>query len=235
MTAMMAAAKREVLAATPLFSMLSKDELAALAGLATERRVRRDATVVRRGDPDCSLLILVNGRLRAGTVSGDGREVTLGMMEAGTVLGEIALLDGQPRSLDVTAMTDSTLLVLERRDVLPFLRERPDLMLKLMALLCDRLRRASKAFEDVALASLPARLARLLLNLADEHGAPGPEGIRIRLRLSQKDMSSQVAAARERVNKQLRQWEEAGVLGKQGGDLVVRRPAELRALVDAEG
>ena len=234
MAAITESAKRDVLAATPIFASLSREELGALAGLVVERRVRRDQAVVRRGDPDASLLILVAGRLRAGSVSADGREVTIGVMEAGAVLGEIALLDGQPRSLDVTAMTDSTLLVVDRRDFLPFLKARPDLMLRVMALLCDRLRRASKAFEDVALASLSARLARLLLNLAAEHGAPGADGIRIRIRLSQRDMSAQVAATRERVNKQLRQWHEAGVLGEQDGDLVVRRPAELRALLDAE-
>ena len=234
MATMAPSAKRDVLAATPLFAALARDEVSALADLASERHVRRDETVVRRGNPDCSLLVLVNGRLRAGSVSADGREVTMGLMEAGTVLGEIALLDGRPRSLDVTAMMDSTLLALERRDFLPFLRARPDLMLRLMALLCDRLRRSSKAFEDVALAPLSARLARLLLDLADDHGAPAPGGIRIRLRLSQRDMSAQVAATRERVNKQLRQWHESGVLGEQDGDLVLQRPAELRALLAGE-
>lgn len=229
------AAKRDVLAATPLFAALAQDEAAALASLASERRVPREAAVVRRGEPGTSLLVLVNGRLRAGSVSADGRELTMGTMGPGTVLGEIALLDGRPRSLDVTAMIDSTLLVVERRDFLPFLCARPDLMLRVMALLCDRLRRASKAFEDVALAPLSTRLARLLLDLAHEHGAEDPAGIRIRLRVSQRDMSAQVAATRERVNKQLRQWHEAGVLGEQDGHLVLRRPAVLRALLEAEG
>ena len=174
MAVMTDGAKRDVLAATPLFASLSREELTALAALATERRVRRDAGVVRRGDPDASLLILVNGRLRAGSVSSDGREVTIGVMEPGTVVGEIALLDGRPRSMDVTAMSDSVLLVVERREFLPFLSARPDLMLRVMALLCDRLRKASKAFEDVALAPLSARLARLLLGLGG--GAWGAGG-----------------------------------------------------------
>ena len=232
MAAMSEAAKREVLATTPLFASLSRDELAALAGLAKERRVAKDAAVVHRGDLDSSMLILVNGRLRAGTVSADGREITIASIGPGGVVGEIALLDGQPRSMDVTAMLESTLLVVERATFLPFLRARPDLMLRLMALLCDRLRKASKAFEDVALAPLSARLARLLLTLAAEHGAPAKEGTRIRLKVSQRDMSAQVAATRERVNKQLRQWHEAGVLGEQDGEIVIRRPAELQALLE---
>jgi len=231
MQALSRSTKRDVLATTPLFADLRREELEALAGLVGERRVSRDAMVVRRGEADCTLLILVHGRLRAGTVSAEGREVTIGLMEPGAVLGEIALLDGRPRSLDVVAMADCLLLSIARRDFLPFLRARPELMLRLMALLCDRLRRASTAFEDVALAPLSARLARLLLTLAEAHGVATPDGVQIRLALSQRDMAAQVAATRERVNKQLRQWHEAGVLGDQDGRLVVRQPEALRALL----
>ncbi len=232
MALMARAARRDVLAATPLFQHLDKVELDALAELATERQVARDGVVVRRGDTGDSLLVLVHGRLRAGTTSADGREVTIGLMEPGAVLGEIALLDGRPRSMDVVAMLDSLLLQVERASFLPFLRARPELMLRLMDLLCDRLRRASAAYEDVALAPLPSRLARLLLALAGTHGAPGPDGIRLRLRLSQRDLGAQVAATRERVNKQLRQWHDAGVLGERDGHLILRRPDALRAMLE---
>ena len=142
--------------------------------------------------------------MRVSAVSGDGREVTLRIMEAGTFLGEIALLDGRERSADVTAMTDSLLLVVERAAFLPFLSARPGLMLRLMELLCDRLRRSTAALEDVALSSLSSRLARLLLELAAQH---------------------------ERVNKQLRQWREQGVLGELDGDMVLRQPEALKALI----
>jgi CRP-like cAMP-binding protein len=232
MAALNRVAKRDVLAATDLFAGLPREDLDALAALSTERRVAREVPVVRRGDDDASLLVLVSGRMRVSAVSADGREVTLRIMEAGTFLGEIALLDGRRRSADVTAMADSVLLVVERAAFLPFLSSRPELMLRLMALLCDRLRRSSSAFEDVALASLSSRLAKLLLDLADQYGKPVPEGVRIRLKLSQKELSAQVAATRERVNKQLRQWHEQGLLGEQDGDMVVREPAKLRLLID---
>lgn len=232
MSVMTRAARRDVLAATPLFHQLDRAELDGLAELTIERQVARDGIVVRRGDPDSSLLVLVHGRLRAGAVSSDGREVTIGLMEPGAVLGEIALLDGRPRSMDVVAMLDSLLLQVDRASFLPFLRARPDLMLRLMSLLCDRLRRASAAFEDVALAPLPARLARLLLTLAGTHGVPSGAGVRLRLRLSQRDIGAQVAATRERVNKQLRQWHDAGILAEEDGQLVLRQPEALRALVD---
>ena len=235
MAAMTRAARRDVLATTPLFRPLNPDELDALADLAAERPVARDGMVVRRGEAGGSLLILVHGRLRVCSMSAEGREVTISLLEPGAVLGEISLLDGQPRSMDVVAMTDSMLLQVGNAAFLPFLRARPDLMLRMMALLCDRLRRSSAAYEDLALLPLPARLARLLLAMGDMHGAAGPDGVRIRLRLSQRDLAAQVAATRERVNKQLRQWHDAGVLGEHEGQIVLRRPAALRALVEAPG
>jgi CRP-like cAMP-binding protein len=224
-------AKRDVLATIDLFSTLPRTDLDELAALTTERRAARDALVVRRGDTDASLLVLVHGRMRVSAMSNDGREVTLRIMEAGTFLGEIALLDGRERSADVIAMIDSLVLVIERAAFLPFLSARPDLMLRMMEILCDRLRRSSVAFEDVALSPLSSRLARLLLDLAALHGRPVEGGVRIRIKLSQKELSAQVAATRERVNKQLRQWHEQGVLGEFDGDMVVRQPEALKALI----
>ena len=227
--------RRDVLRGTKLFQVLKPEELDGLLGLVTERRVRRDEPVMRRGDPDASLMVLVQGRLRAGATAADGREVVMGMVEPGGVIGEIALLDGKPRSLDVIAMADSLLLVVERREFLPFLLRHPELLLRLLQVLCDRLRRNTSAFEDVALASLPARLARLLLKLADEYGEPAGDGIRLRLKLSQRELSAQVAATRERVNKQLRTFKDAGMVGEERGSMVLLRLEDLRRVAEDPG
>ena len=228
--------RREVLRGTKLFGVLRPEELDNLLNLVNERRVRRDATVLRRGDGgDASLMVLVQGRLRAGTTAADGRELVVGLVEPGGVIGEIALLDGKPRSLDVVAMADSVLLVVERRDFLPFLLRHPEVMLRVVELLCDRLRRSASALEDVALASLAARLARLLLKLAEEYGEPAGVGVRLRVKFSQRDLSAQVAATRERVNKQIRLFREAGMLGEERGYMLLLRPDELRVVAEDGG
>ena len=227
--------RQDALRASRLFAHLHPTEMDGLLDLASVRRVGRDEAVIRRGDPDCSLMVLVQGRLRAGSVSAEGREVVMGLLEPGQVFGEVALLDGKPRSLDVIAVVDSTVLVLERRDFLPFLLAHPDLMLRLMMLLCERLRRTSVALEDAALAGLPARLGRLLLRLAEDYGSPYGQSVRLRVRMSQKDMSAQVAASRESVNRQLRQWREEGLVGAADGQLVLLRLDALRSLVESGG
>ena len=89
--------------------------------------------------------------------------------------------------------------------------------------------------EEIALLDLPARLARLLTKLAQEYGTAGPDGVRIRLKLSQKDLSALIATTRESVNKQLRLWREEGVLDEEGGNIVIRKPEVLSAFMPDPG
>ena len=126
------------------------------------RRVARNETVLRRGDPNGGMVVIMSGRVRISVVSEDGKEVTLSVLGAGEVLGEMSLLDGEPCSADVTAQEDCVLLVIERSQFIALLRSNSGLCLHLMALLTRRLRRANSALEDMALLDLPTRLGRLL-------------------------------------------------------------------------
>lgn len=225
-------ARRDALLGSPLFAAMQPAELDEILAFATERRVRRGQMIFQRGDNGSSMVVVLRGRVRISTVSGDGKEVTLNVINPGEVTGEIALLDGKPRSADATAIEDTTLLVIERRNFLPFVRRNEDLFLRLLAVLCSRLRQTSIAMEEIALFDLPIRLARVLLKLADDYGRPIAAGTRIDLKLSQRDLSNLVASSRESVNKQLRAWRESGTVDLEDGFLVLRRPAVLRALTD---
>jgi CRP/FNR family transcriptional regulator, cyclic AMP receptor protein len=224
--------KRAALLASPLFQAMQPAELDEILKFASERRVRRGQTIMQRGDEGSSLMAVLRGRVRISSFSSDGKEVTLNVINPGEIFGEIALLDGEPRSADATAIEDTSLLVVERRHFLPFLRQNEDLFLRLLAVLCSRLRRTSMALEEIALFDLPIRLARVLLKLGDDYGRPNNVGTRIELKLSQRDLSNLVASSRESVNKQLRTWRESGVVDMDEGFLVLRRPAELKRLTD---
>lgn len=207
------------------------EELDEVLRLATERRVPRGQVIFQKGDPGPSLMAVLRGRVRISTVSAEGKEVMLNVINPGEVFGEIALLDGNPRSADATAIETTDLLVIERRLLLPFLSTNDDLYPRLLAVLCARLRQTSTALEDLALFALPTRLARVLLNLARDYGRPTSTGTRIEFKLSQRDLSTLVGASRETVNKQIGQWREAGVLDVDGGSLVVVKPGVLAELV----
>ena len=226
--------KRDALLSSPFFQSMRAEEIDEIIAFAIERRFPRGATLFNKGDPGTSMMAVLAGRCRAGNVSADGKEVTLNVMGPGDILGEIALLDGKPRSADVIAIEDTTVMVVERRNFLPFVMRNQTMVERLLVVLCDRLRRTSLALEELALFDLPARLARLLLKLAADYGRtiPGEDGTRIDIKLSQRDMSTLVAASRESVNKQLRVWRESGLIDMLDGRLIVRKPKALQALIE---
>ena len=225
--------KRDALLASAFFRAMRPEEVDAILAFASERRLSRGTTIFSKGAPGSSLMAVLAGRVRIGTVSAEGKEVTLNVIGPGEIFGEIALLDGKPRSADAMAVEDTTVLVVERRDFLPFLLRHGALVERLLGVLCDRLRRTSGALEELALFDLPARLARVLVKLADDYGRADPAGgVRIGLKLSQRDLSTLVASSRESVNKQLRVWRETGALDLREGHLVLARPQELAALTE---
>jgi CRP-like cAMP-binding protein len=225
---------KDALRGSPLFAAMTRTELETVVGMASRRRFRRGQSIFQKGDPGGALLAVLSGRVRIASVSTEGKEVTLNVINRGEVFGEIALLDGKPRSADAIAIEDTVTLALERRDFLPFVLGNPDLAGRLLAILCERLRRTSMALEDLALFDLPARLARVLLQLAADYGRPCAQGVRIDLKLSQRDLSGLIASTRESVNKQLRLWRAQGLVRVDGAYLIVADPVRLRAVVDGE-
>ncbi|MCL2429027.1 MAG: Crp/Fnr family transcriptional regulator, partial [Alphaproteobacteria bacterium] len=189
------------------------------------------ATLFQQGDEGSSMMAILRGRVRVSAVSGEGREITLNIIGPGEVVGEIALLDSRPRSADVTTIEETHLLVVERRHFVPFLQRNQDLQLRMLRVLCDKLRRTSTALEELALLELPARLARLLLKFAEDFGCREQDGIRIDFKLVHRDLASRVASTRETVAKQMKGWERQGIVRQERtGYYVVLRPQELQDL-----
>ncbi len=219
--------EREALGRSELFRALGDAAIEAMLARAARRRIAAGETLIRRGDPSTGLFVVVEGRLRVSVVSAEGGEVTLGMLGPGEVLGEMALLDGRERSADVTAMEACTLLFVERRLFLEMLRRDAELCLRLMAVLVRRLRDANETLEDVALLDVPARIGRVLLRLARNFGVAEGSGVRIGVKLSQRDLAMLAGTSRETVNRELRALEAAGVVARDGGRVVVLRPEEL--------
>ena len=224
--------RRAALRASPLFQAMQPEELDAILEFAVERRVRRGQIVFQKGDTGSSMMAVLTGRVRISAVNAEGKEITLNVINPGQVFGEIALLDGQPRSAAANATEDTTLLVVERRHFMPFLERNQTLASRMLAVLCERLRSTSLALEQIALFDLEARLARLILKLAADYGKITKDGTRIELKLSQRDISNLVAATRESVNKQLAEWRDTGVLTFESGYIILHRSEALQALVE---
>jgi CRP/FNR family transcriptional regulator, cyclic AMP receptor protein len=195
------------------------------------RRVPRGATIFSKGDPGTGLLGVLSGAVRVSVASAEGKDIVLNMFHEGEVFGEIALLDGQPRTADATAMSDCELIVIERRDFVTFLQDRPEVMLKLIEILCSRLRRTSEQVQDVTFLNLPTRLAKALLQLTE---AADPADRKRKVTITQREISQIIGRSRESTNKQLRAWVKRGWVKLERGGVTVVAPDKLAA-VAAEG
>jgi len=141
------------------------------------------------------------------------------------------LLDGQPRTADAVAMTDCELMVIDRRDFIPVLHREPDVALKLIETLCDRIRRTSEQVEDVMYLSLPARLAKTLLELT---GGVEASATQRNVRITQRELGNIIGISRETTNKQLRAWQERKWVRLERGGIVLVNAGALGKLVGEE-
>ena len=213
--------RRNLLAQHFLLQHLPPKELDQVVAFAQTRRYAADEMIFNKGDPGDGLLAIVSGRVRIGTISRDGREVVLNILDAGAIFGEIALIDGRERTAHAIAMTPTEILFLDRGRFLPFLESHPSTMTRLLVVLCDRIRWVSEMVEDTLFLDLPGRLAKKLLGLARDYGEAGERGTRITLKLSQQDLANLIGMTRESVNKQLRAWQDDGLIALDHGYVTI--------------
>jgi CRP/FNR family cyclic AMP-dependent transcriptional regulator len=195
------------------------------------RRFDRKQVVIQKGDRGCFVYTILSGRVKVTAPSLEGRELTFTYLGPGEFFGEVAIVEGTAHTATVTTIEPTVFQLIDGRDFLRAISDNPRATLSLMAILCARLRRASELAEDLSFLALPVRLAKTLLSLVDSHGIPVSNGTRIGLQLCQQELANLVVTSRESVNKQLRSWEEAGVISLKAGGLTILRLSALRALV----
>jgi CRP-like cAMP-binding protein len=214
-----------------LFGLLPPAAIEHLGSYMKRRTLPRGSTIFAKGDPGTGLMGVLTGSVKISVPSADGRDIVLNIIHEGEIFGEIALLDGHPRTADATAMTDCELMVIERRDFIPFLRSQPDLTMQIIETLCSRLRRTSEQVQDVTFLDLPHRLAKALLRLiADAEGHASTRKVTI----TQREISQIIGRSRESTNKQLRIWAKHGWIHLERGAVTVLRRDKI-AEVAAEG
>lgn len=227
------AERRRALRDSFLFADLSAPLLDRLAEASTVIGLAEGAPLFEKGDPADALYCVIAGKIRIATTSGTGKQIVLNLIEAGSVFGEIALIDGEPRSAGATAAAPCRLLRLDRADFDRAMESEPALRRHVLALLCKRLRWVSELLEDSAFFDLETRLAKRLLWLAEHHGGPHPLGTRIAAPLSQQELAFMLGVSREAVNKKLRVFVSAGIVAQEDGRLILCDPAALERIRDA--
>jgi CRP/FNR family cyclic AMP-dependent transcriptional regulator len=191
-----------------LFRGLPGPTIAQLAMLSVRRSYAEGSVIFSQGDPGDALYGVVTGKVRISANAPDGKEMFLNIMEPGDTFGEIALLDGNPRTATASATALSELLVIARDGFLGLLQREPALPVHLLRLLCQRIRWTSGLAEDSALLAVPARLARRLLSLGKLHGHQTLNGVH--LVISQEDVARFLGISRQVVNQYLQGWKANG-------------------------
>ena len=211
-----------ILKMNPMFADLGPDELQRISGLCHTRQLGGGESLFRKGDPGDALFGVRRGQIRIETGASDGNRQTLNLMGPGDLFGEVAVLDGQSRTSDATAGEPTEVFVLRRDDLLGHLEREPKVAIKIIMLLCRRIRWQSERMEESALQPLPVRLARRLCALASDYGSE--------VHISQEQLGVFVGAARESVNRQLQLWRKDGILDLQRGRILLQNMAKLTAV-----
>jgi len=202
--------KRAFLSAHPFFKGLGSELIDQVGSHAIARVVKAGTVIYAKGDPGDSLFAVITGTVQISVPSVEGKDTVFAQLAAGEIVGEIALLDGRPRSADVAAVTDCELMVINRRDFVPLMHDHPEL--------------------GVMFLDLPTRLAKVLIQLA-QTGEASAEGRKIGI--TQRKIGEMIGVSRESTNKQLRNWEERNWLRLERGSIVLVALGKLTALATA--
>jgi len=222
--------RTEFLKQLPLFANLPEAELVTLAQDFTARRFQHGETIFFQGDPGQALYLIESGRVRIYVQDDSGQESSVIYYSAGDMFGELAAIDGLPRSASAIAADEIIVLVLSRDRLRAHLLASPQLAYNFMQALAVRVRYSTRQVGSLTLLDVPSRLARKLLELAHSHGRVEANGVRIAMPLTQSDLASLIGATRESTNKALGNFKRSGIISMEQNHVTIIDPEALRAL-----
>ena len=199
--------------------LLDQEQRAALAREMRDVALPPGVMLFARGDPGNEIYLVIEGRIRLSVLSSDGRELSFAHAVSGDIFGEIAALDGAPRSADATAITRVRLKTLSRSALYRLLTTNTETALAIIKLLCGRLRDVSEHFEAIALHPIEVRLARLILDRLEERTPETREVSSLTLGISQNELALLMGSTRQRADGALTVLEKAGAIRRSGDAL----------------
>ena len=193
----------EIVRRAPLFTALDDGAAASLCSSMEGVKLTKGAILFSEGDEGNYLYVIIEGKLKLGTSSGDGRENLLSVLGPGEMFGELSIFDPGPRTSTATAVTDVRLVSLGHNKIIPWISKHPEVALQLLARLAQRLRRTNEVVGDLVFSDVPGRVAKALIDLGERFGKETPEGLYVNHDLTQEELAQLVGASRETVNKAL--------------------------------
>lgn len=196
-------------------------EMHRLAERTTMRTYARGKVIAKPDDPPDTIYLIKEGRVKLCRYSSTGRVQILALLERGDIFGERALV-GAHTAMHCEAFEDTLVCVLRRQDFEDLLQSKPELALRVMKVLAERLRQAEEVIENLAFHDAPGRLSALLVRLAEAYGEPHADGRRLMLRFTHQDLASMIGATRETVTNVLIRFRDEGLIAVEERHIVVR-------------
>lgn len=214
-----------LLARTPLFASLDQSELRKLGTCARRRSYQKGEHIFHQGDTGNAMFVLVEGSVKVVVTSPDGAEMILATLAPPDVFGELALIDGGPRTASIQTLEPTTVLTLTRATLVGLMSRQPEVTDAILRSLGGLVRRMITQTGDLVFLDLHGRVAKLLLYLIQD---PGEGPAWLDLRLTQSELAAMVGGSRQSVNQILHLFERRGYLQIEGHRLVVKDLEALR-------
>lgn len=208
---------RQALRSTPFFSGLDPEMFERVL----RKRLAPGQLLFHKGDASNQIFAVVGGRLKVFASNADGRDVTFAFLGPGELFGELGIADDAPRSASVMAVSEAELACIAQPHLGLLLRDHPEVAAELGRASTATVRRLSERAEDAVFLSLEERVSKILADLAERLGEPGPEGVLLHLR--QQDLADLLSVSRESINRILTAWKAAGVLDLRRGAIRLLR------------
>ena len=204
------APEEDVVRRAPLFTALDEASAVSLRASMDSVKISKGNILFAEGDEGDHLYVILEGKLKLGTSSGDGRENLLSILGPGEMFGELSLFDPGPRTATATAVTDSRLLSLSNDKVIGWVTQHPNVSLQLLGRLAQRLRRSNEVLADLVFSDVPGRVAKAIMDLGNRFGVQKDDGLHVNHDLTQEELAQLVGASRETVNKALADFASRG-------------------------
>ena len=217
-----------VLRRTPLFASLTEQEMHALAVRVSKKRFQKGELLFGEGDSCTGLFLVAAGKIRVFKLSPAGREQVLAVEGPGSSFAELPVFDGGNYPASASALEDSEVLFISRKDFQNFCREHPEVALKVIAVVGSRLRRLVGIIEDLSFTTVRQRLIAILLRLTQTGGTPSKEGVRVELTMTHQDLAAELGTVREIVSRNLSRLQAEGLLEVDGRNIIVKDLAALK-------
>lgn len=223
--------QEQALAAVPFFSLLVGEDLVPLARLLQSQRVAVDEVICAEGEPGDAFFIVRSGSVKICRPQASGNEVLLNILGPGECFGELALLDGKPRSATVQTLEPTVLWVLPRQAFLDYLAQHPRATMALLSVLSERMRRLTDRVAEASFLGLAQRLARRVVESANQGGTTTAGETSLGARTTADSLAGLLGVSSLRVRLILHAWEAEGILRvSKEGTLSILRPNELARL-----